>query len=301
MKSEKPLSFSGHDSFALRHGWLEKAYRAVAIDKVVNPFSTQDAIVKFGVGKNMVNAIKHWSTSSNFLLKTKEGYQVSEYAESLMSNFDPYLENMDSLWKIHYETAKNISNTTVYWIFSLLNIPSFNKEYLELKLREFCVEQGMNSVPAEKTLRTDINVALSLYCSSNSNKTATEDDIVSPLHDLQLMNINSDGSYAINNGRKTTLSDELFLSTIIDFMRDVDDKAGFQSNSIRVDRLLYGPKTPGRIFAISENELFERLDRLKDLTNGGLYVSETAGMVQLYKDENYFDASYLENKWLNNE
>ena len=48
------ISFTGHDTFPLRHGWLEKAYYAVEKNNI-NPFSTDDAIIDLCVGKNMVN------------------------------------------------------------------------------------------------------------------------------------------------------------------------------------------------------------------------------------------------------
>ena len=88
---------------------------------------------------------------------------------------------------------------------------------------------------------------------------------------------------------------------MIDFWLDSDRKAGFQSNAVRVDRLLYGPGTPGRIFAMSETELIERLERFKELTSGGLYISDTAGLIQLYKDENFFNDTTKSNKWSSNE
>ena len=294
------ISFSGHDSFPLRHGWLEKAYRVVESDRDTNPFTSQDSIVKFGVGKNMVNAIKHWSVASNFLIKNAEGYQPSDYADKLMSALDPYLENTNSLWKIHYELAKNSSNTKIYWIFSLLNVPSFSKEYLELKLQEFCKEQE-KTIPAIKTLRTDVNVSLAMYARSRVSKALGEDEISSPLNELQLLNLNTDGSYSINTSSKKTLSDELFLHAVVDFWDAVDLDAGFNSNSIRADRLIYEEKSPGRIFALSEFELLERLGRIQSKTNGMITVSETAGVVQLFKNQEKFDGHFLKNLWMAHE
>ena len=294
------ISFSGHDSFPLRHGWLEKAYRVVESDRDTNSFTSQDSIVKFGVGKNMVNAIKHWSVASNFLIKNAEGYKPSDYADKLMSALDPYLENTNSLWKIHYELAKNSSNTTIYWIFSLLNVPSFSKEYLELKLQEFCKEQE-KTVPAIKTLRTDVNVSLAMYARSRVSKALGEDEISSPLNELQLLNLNTDGSYSINTSSKKTLSDELFLHAVVDFWDAVDLDAGFNSVSIRADRLIYEEKSPGRIFALSEFELLERLGRIPSKTNGMISISETAGVVQLFKNQEKFDGHFLKNLWMTHE
>ena len=64
-KEIKP-SFSGHETFPLRHGWLEKAYDAVYSSEK-NPFTEDLAIADFGVGKNMVNAIKHWAIATGFV------------------------------------------------------------------------------------------------------------------------------------------------------------------------------------------------------------------------------------------
>ena len=58
LQAIKKPSFSGHETFPLRHGWLEKAYHAVAKGST-NPFLEDKAISEFGVGKNMVSAIKY--------------------------------------------------------------------------------------------------------------------------------------------------------------------------------------------------------------------------------------------------
>ncbi len=53
-----PYSFSGHEIFTLRLNWLKKAVSAVNDKSTV--FLSDEAIVKFGVGKNMVRSIRHW-------------------------------------------------------------------------------------------------------------------------------------------------------------------------------------------------------------------------------------------------
>ena len=101
------ISFTGHDTFPLRHGWLEKAYHAID-SKGKNPFTADDAIVKFGVGKNMVNAIKHWALATNFIEKSDNGYKTSNYAQHLLEgDIDPFIENIGTIWKIHYDFARN--------------------------------------------------------------------------------------------------------------------------------------------------------------------------------------------------
>ena len=55
-------SFAGHQTFAVRSGWLKKG-----LDGLSDPtaggatlFTRDDALVTLGVGKNMVQSIRHW-------------------------------------------------------------------------------------------------------------------------------------------------------------------------------------------------------------------------------------------------
>ena len=170
----------------------------------------------------------------------------------------------------------------------------------ELKLQEFCVEQG-KSIPAKKSLRTDVNVSLALYCRAGSSKGIGEDDISSPLHELKLLSVNSDGSYSINTSAKKSLSDELFMHALIDFWEEGDLAAGTNSTSIGADRLIYEEKAPGRIFALTELELLERVGRMPALSNGMFTKSETAGVVRIFKNQETYDGKILKNKWMDNE
>ena len=299
--SKIPISFTGHDTFPLRHGWLEKAY--YMLDKNdKNPFSSDDAIVKLGVGKNMVNAIKHWAIATNFIERNENGLTASSYAQHLLEeDVDPFLENIGTIWKIHYELCKKTSNTTAYWIFSHLNNPDFNRDDLELKLREFAIKSGkIKSSKVEaglKSIKPDINVVLAMYCRARTKKGGKEEDILSPLAELNLVRRTGDNRYTLNTGLKKTLPQGLFIASIVDFWENKDQQSGKTSNSIRVDRLLYDPLSPGRIFILSEHELTDRLRNLPLQTDGALELSETSGILQITKKQDKFNATKLLAKW----
>ena len=57
-------SFSGHQTFPFRYTWLKKG-----VDAVTEPtiFSSENASVTLGVGKNMVASIKHWCQASGLI------------------------------------------------------------------------------------------------------------------------------------------------------------------------------------------------------------------------------------------
>jgi hypothetical protein len=240
----------------------------------------------------MVNAIKHWALACQFIKRTEASFETSDYAKFIMTRYDPYFEKRSTVWKIHYELAKNPLNTTIHWIFSFLNSPSFSREHLERKLVEYSIE-NRGQIPASKTLKTDISVSLSMYCKGRTDSRQSEDDVSSPLQELGLIRLNQDGTYSVMMGPKKTLSDGLLITAIVEYWMEHDPT----STSLRLDTLLYSPKSPGRIFALSESDLAERVTKIAEKTNGMLEASETAGIFQIFKNPRTFDASVLKKSW----
>ncbi len=67
VKNIAPI-FARHETFHPRYGWLKKGFDKASEDEMI--FSREDAPVILGVGKNMVKAIRYWSTAFKIL---KEG------------------------------------------------------------------------------------------------------------------------------------------------------------------------------------------------------------------------------------
>ena len=55
MVADIKYKFSGHQTFVFRYGWLEKGVRGVHACPTL--FAEDDALVRLGVGKNMVSSI----------------------------------------------------------------------------------------------------------------------------------------------------------------------------------------------------------------------------------------------------
>ena len=61
---------SGHETFTLKYGWIKKIVDEVEKAENTDPeslkdlFKSDDAIVRFGIGRNMVNSLKYWATST---------------------------------------------------------------------------------------------------------------------------------------------------------------------------------------------------------------------------------------------
>ena len=115
-------TFSGHDSFQCRHLWLKKGFEFI---RDGNSFSNEDAVVKLGVGKNMVSAIRYWLKAFN-IIDSKD--KPTEFGIKLLDSeegYDPFLEDEASLWLLHYQLVKTGLASTYKIIFN-----EFRKEKL---------------------------------------------------------------------------------------------------------------------------------------------------------------------------
>ena len=88
-------SFAGHQTFAFRYSWLKKGLDLVRSDS--GSFQRDDAVVQLGVGKNMVESIRHWCLATQ-ILEEESGTRArdlrpTELGSSLLSDngWDPYL------------------------------------------------------------------------------------------------------------------------------------------------------------------------------------------------------------------
>ena len=183
-------SFSGHETFPLRHGWLKKAFDFIKNNEnteVKNPFAEDDAIAFFGVGKNMVISIRHWAQLAGITKEEKnQDITTSQVAESLLSQNgkDPYFENPNSVWLVHFNIASNPSCTSWYWLFNCFNEIEFNRETIQSSLKKFIDDLGWKK-PSESTLKRDVDCLLRFYTTSkNKDGSAHEDSMDSLCSEL---------------------------------------------------------------------------------------------------------------------
>ncbi len=113
---------SGHETFTCRYTWLPKAVLAVKENPKI--FSEEDrAIVILGVGKNMVKSIRFWSSAADIIQnQNKSGFHVTDFGENLFGNeqsLDPYLEDIKTLWLIHWKLSTRLDEPLFAWDYLL--------------------------------------------------------------------------------------------------------------------------------------------------------------------------------------
>lgn len=289
--------FSGHETFPLRYGWLEKAFQAVDVSGLNNNkiFSDSAAIAHFGVGKNMVSAIRFWAQVGGILATDGKDVRTTEFGQQLLgpNGHDPYLEKASSLWKIHWDIASNPKHTATYWLFNIFNETNFDRDTVLRRLIEFIEQRGWK-VPTEKTLTNDISVLLANYVPSVPKRGPSEEAFNSPLTELGLIRRRSSGKFGMNLGRKPSLTNGVFLYAVCDFWERTSS-----ANTLSVQSMLLEPSSPGRVFALEEWELIDRLADVAEMTGGLISWSETAGLKQLLR-HGEFPSAFPKDLWSSN-
>ena len=293
------LQFAGHETFPLRYGWLKKSFDQVKCvmhkdgGDTRSVFTDEAAIATFGVGKNMVSSMRHWSLAAGILaLEDDDGSRqvrlvTTPFGDALFGEKgDPYLEHPASLWLIHWYLASTPGrSTTWYWAFNELNEPVMDRDLItERLLRRIKMlrESGRikDSRIADITIKRDVECFVRTYLAKRpSNKESHEDNLESPLCELGLLQALGVGSaFSFRRGPKPTLPDEVFLFGLHSFWTHMYPSR----REFTVEAVTHEPGSPGRVFMLDEESVADRLAALADLSNGAIRWDESTGMRQVY-------------------
>lgn len=282
-------SFSGHETFPFRYTWLKKGIDAVREKSVI--FADNAGTITLGVGKNMVRSIHHWCQAARLIegdgvdSNNRRQFVPTELGNSIFADggFDPYLEDTVTLWLIHWQLATNPNRaTTWFWAFNIFGQNEFGKDDFISELIDWTAKSTRNRI-SENSIKRDVDCFLRTYVPSRLTKnTVMEDTFDCPLVELELIADSPDGNtYRFHRGPKSSLPIEIFAAALSEFW---DTFSG--ESTLTFADIAYSPGSPGRIFQLDEDTLAEYLEGLESLTDAALRYDETAGMKQVYRDQN---------------
>lgn len=285
--ADKPsYVFGRHASFQLRYSWLTKGYDAIKSHPAGKDiFSSEEATVELGVGKNMVASIRYWLQAAGI---TDAKDEISDFGESLFSKkgYDKYLEDDATLWLIHWQLATNQRlASSIHWLFNQFHKTNFTTEEALNHLKGFLRDNNIKF--SDSTLKTDLQVTLRMYSPHKSSDTLVEDMLESPLSLLWLINY-SDGRYHFKPAKRETLPPAIVGYAVTQHFSQSNNKP------ISIRDLMYGSDKPlGAIFRLTEESLIAKLEQLIALYPKDYELREDAGVHQLYKIGKLTPPDYL--------
>ena len=268
MKNIK-VSFSGHEKFDCKIDWITKGLMAFAKNQqIFNQTHLEESIKTLGLGTNMIKSLNHWMHVLGLIDKNK----LTTLAQIILDK-DPYLENSDTLWLLHWNIVKNQDRATLYNLFFNSIYPhKFTREDISKQIVLWLNSHGVKL--SETTINSDMDVFIRMY-KSNDNKKMS----LNLFSELKLITEQSHGIYALNINAATDISEQAFLYILIDYIDSLGDSS---TESISMDDLQRGKLSIQKSLCISENELYNKAHKLKQLTNGQLSYSEASGIRQIY-------------------
>jgi hypothetical protein len=290
----KKASFGRHETFALRYSWLTKGFQTFNDNKNRDIFSSDEAPIELGVGKNMVNAIKYWLRASSMLVDTDKGLMASELGKAIFANdgWDPYLEDEATLWLIHWRLATNAELATAwYWFFNCYHKAEFTSEDAAESLADF-VRNNFTGKHSERTVKQEVAMVLRMYCLPKGNLKSLEESLDAPLTSLKLVTA-VEGSYTYRS--YANLQPSLPVGLIGYAANEVFNQRKVEN--LPIADLMYGQENGialGSVFRLTENALLAKLENLVKAYPNIFQINETSGINQLYRqDRNAVSLDFL--------
>lgn len=217
-------SFSGHDSFYCKSLWLKKGYDFLTEGR---SFLDEDAVVRLGVGKNMVTSIRYWLKAFGLTVND----QPTRLAQIIFSNEggDCFTEDVNTLWLLHY----SLVHTQVASLYNLLftdyqrEKKEFAKNALDAYIQRKCNIPEQKNVYNSNTVNKDMGVLLKNYFAPE-NFTAME-DFSALLIGLNLLRRVDKDTYAFNETTTSDIAPEIILYAILDSKNENDATMSFDA------------------------------------------------------------------------
>jgi hypothetical protein len=260
-------SFSGHESFYCKSLWLKKGYDFISENK---DFNAPNAVVELGIGKNMVSSLRFWMRAFGLFVEGKPTL-IADYLFDNKNGKDPYLEDLGTLWLLHYLLIK----TDLASIYKLFFIDfhkeknnEFTREQLQYFLKRKNAETAYGHLYNENTVKRDIGVLLQNYVMPQKEK--PNEDFSALLINLNLIKQSEDKTFYFNIKGKNEIAPEIFFYAIIDYKKD--------EQIISFDRLM----DLALVFCLTKNELIDTLLFLVRKYPKVLRYTDDGGIKQLF-------------------
>lgn len=273
--------FSGHETFSCRYTWLPKSVNLIRQDGHILS-DDEEAILKLGIGRNMVKALRFWVQAMGVAKTDKvNGYKITDFGEIVFceNGLDKFLEDRKTLWLLHWNLLQNESPLFAwYFLFNKWNQPTIvRNEVLSAFERETLkLEKQLSSV----TLEQHFSIFLHTYLPTRGKKgKVIEDNLDCPLAELELIEPTGkkqdedkfETIYTFRRDSKPDITSDLFIYCLFDYW--IRNKP---NEELTFREIFNFPNCIGQTFKLSETDLRERLYSLKEDSDGMFDYQETA-------------------------
>jgi len=254
-------TFSGHESFQCKSLWLKKGYDYIMAEK---SFHREDAVVELGVGKNMVGAIRFWLKAFDIVGENDSPTEIGQFILG-DENGDPFLEDIATLWILHYLLVTKGMATLYGLLFTDFHRTQneFSKgQLLTFVKRKLTDEDYKGVIFNENTVNKDIDTLLKSYVEPVLH--TNYEDFSTLLLPLSLIRRSDKTTFAFNDLSHAPFPPLVFLFAIK--LRTDNAKVVVFNDILEICR----------IFCLTTNDLYEIFDFLHQW-DSNISFDNTAG------------------------
>ena len=244
-----------------------------------------------GIGANMVKALRYWLQAVKLTSEPASGKKEQSFTEfgQVVFENDPYIEEMGTLWLLHYQLASNKDDATAwYYFFNEFKATEFSKEDFVKQLSNYIRMNGEEV--SERSLEDDYTCIINTYVSrmkSNPEKVQPESNIDCPFGELGLIDIanKKDKLYRKATPKKDMIHPLVVLAVIV-----------YQANGkdeIKISAIQNDPCNAGKVFNLDIITLTALLYKIELM--GYIKVIRTAGLdvIRITKDLSFIECVKL--------
>ncbi len=267
------LSFAGHETFTCRNYWLKKGLDHVWSGKQFN----DEAVVHLGVGKNMVNSIRYWMRA--FGLNNGHENLIDNPVFNNETGYDPYLEDIGTIWLLHYLLVSTNVATTYSIVFNEFRKVrvEWSIDHLVKYLINKCEINGISF--SENSIRKDVSVLTRNY-TVNPNAKSVEDEFNGLLFEVNLLDKiekrDANQFFRIQSEKREELPAQILLASHL---------LRFGPGNFSFNDLLNGINSVGSVFCLNSEGLVDKIRELEFIYINKLRFSQTAGVQVLNIDK----------------
>lgn len=294
------MKFRGHETFFIRKGWLYKGMSNVVREPGVFQGAAGNPMDVLGIGANMVKALRYWLTATKLTSEPRAGRRNQELTElgRIIFDNDPYMEELGSLWLVHYMLATNEEDATSWYLF----FNEFSRAEFDVDDFHSCVVKYIRmhedtAMPSDRAIDDDFNCVINTYVPRirlNPARVHPESNIDCPIGELELVDVvdKKKGIFKKSVPKLEMLPDLILLAAIIN--------ANEEEKEIRITTLQNERNQIGKLFNLDSISLINALYKLEK--TGFIKVIRTAGLdvIQITTNMSYLDCIKEYYKALNN-
>ena len=270
------MKFRAHETFFIRKGWLNKGMKYVNIKPDVFIDKEENPMDVLGIGSNMVKSLRYWLQAVGLTQEPTHGRREQTFTDLGRSVFnnDRYIEELGTLYLLHYKLVSNKTEATAwYYFFNEFAMAEFTKDDFVAAIQNYVLMSVEESSVALRSLNDDFSCIINTYLpryKSNPSKISPENNIDCPFGELGLVDVlNKEKKIYKKSIPAPDSFDPWVVLAVI-----VDQAAG--RTEIGLNELLTAHCNIGRVFNLDAITMLEVLHQIEKL--GEIKIIRTAGL-----------------------